>query len=59
MDKSKILNKPRDFKNLMREKKILQNDCPFLVHLYYAFQNETNFYLVMDYVGMSFFFLIF
>mmetsp|Transcript_19481 Transcript_19481/g.27178 ORF Transcript_19481/g.27178 Transcript_19481/m.27178 type:complete len:694 (-) Transcript_19481:65-2146(-) len=51
MDKAKILNKPRDFKNLMSEKRILQNDCCFLVHLHYAFQNETDFVLVMDFIG--------
>jgi len=51
MDKQKILNKPRDFKNLMSEKRILQNDCSFLVHLYWAFQTETEFVLVMDFVG--------
>jgi len=51
MDKQKILNKPRDFKNLMSEKRILQNDCSFLVHLYWAFQTETEFCLVMDFVG--------
>lgn len=52
MDKAKIMNKPRDFKNLMSEKKILQNDSAFLVHLHWAFQNETDFVLVMDFVGM-------
>jgi len=51
MDKQKILNKPRDFKNLMSEKRILQNDCCFLVHLHWAFQTETEFCLVMDFVG--------
>lgn len=51
MEKDKILTKPRDFKNLMSEKRILQNDNTFLVHLYYAFQNETDFCLVMDYIG--------
>jgi serine/threonine protein kinase len=51
MEKARILNKPRDFKNLMSEKKILQNDCSFLVHLNYAFQTETDFYLVMDFMG--------
>lgn len=37
----------------MREKKILQNDCPFLVHLHWALQTEEYCYLVMDFVGMS------
>lgn len=53
MDKAKIMNKPRDFKNLMSEKKILQNDSAFLVHLHWAFQNDTDFVLVMDFVGKS------
>lgn len=52
MDKKKIMEKPRDFKNLMSEKKILQNDCCFLVHLHWAFQTETDFCLVMDFIGM-------
>jgi len=51
MEKDKILTKPRDFKNLMSEKRILQNDNTFLVHLYYAFQTETDFCFVMDYIG--------
>jgi len=51
MDKARILNKPRDFKNLMSEKRILQNDSAFLVHLHWAFQTDTDFYLVMDFVG--------
>eukprot|EP01114_Cavostelium_apophysatum_P012722 TRINITY_DN2910_c0_g1_i1.p1 TRINITY_DN2910_c0_g1~~TRINITY_DN2910_c0_g1_i1.p1 ORF type:complete len:655 (-),score=195.25 TRINITY_DN2910_c0_g1_i1:52-2016(-) len=51
MDKTRILNKPRDFKNLMSEKRILQNDSAFLVHLHWAFQTDTDFYLVMDFVG--------
>jgi serine/threonine protein kinase len=51
IEKSKIMEKPRDFKNLMSEKRILQNDCPFLVHLHYAFQTDTDFYLVMDFLG--------
>jgi serine/threonine protein kinase len=51
IEKSKVMDKPRDFKNLMSEKRILQNDCPFLVHLYYSFQTTTDFYLVMDFLG--------
>lgn len=38
----------------MSEKRILQNDCPFLVHLYYSFQTPTDFYLVMDFLGKFF-----
>jgi hypothetical protein len=53
MEKARIMNKPRDFKNLMSEKKILQNDCSFLVHLHWAFQTDTDFYLVMDFLGMK------
>jgi len=51
MEKLKILEKPRDFKNLMSEKQILQNDNAFLVHLHYAFQSKTEFYLVMDFLA--------
>jgi len=35
----------------MSEKKILQNSCCFLVHLHWAFQTETDFCFVMDFVG--------
>lgn len=49
--KENVINEPHDFKNLMTEKKILQNDCPFLVHLHFAFQTEKEFVLVMDYLG--------
>eukprot|EP01116_Phalansterium_solitarium_P024102 TRINITY_DN8717_c0_g2_i1.p1 TRINITY_DN8717_c0_g2~~TRINITY_DN8717_c0_g2_i1.p1 ORF type:complete len:755 (-),score=332.11 TRINITY_DN8717_c0_g2_i1:955-3219(-) len=45
------MGRDKDFKNLMTEKKILQNDSPFLVHLHYAFQTQTDFYLVMDFCG--------
>jgi len=51
MEKAKIIEKPRDFKNLMSEKRILQNDFIFLVHLHYAFQTDTDFYLIMDFLG--------
>lgn len=50
MEKAHILKKERDFKNLMSERKILQNNSCFLVHLHYAFQTETDFYLVMDFM---------
>eukprot|EP01118_Nematostelium_gracile_P016645 TRINITY_DN6948_c0_g1_i1.p1 TRINITY_DN6948_c0_g1~~TRINITY_DN6948_c0_g1_i1.p1 ORF type:complete len:499 (+),score=115.77 TRINITY_DN6948_c0_g1_i1:50-1498(+) len=50
MNKS-LLKEEGEMEALMTEKKILQNDCPFLVQLHFSFQNKKHFFLVMDYVG--------
>jgi serine/threonine protein kinase len=52
----KIMNKEAieeegELKALMSEKRILQNDSPFLVHLHFSFQTETQVFLVMDFLG--------
>lgn len=48
MSKARILNK-RSVKSVMNERQILtQLNNPFLVNMYYAFQDRENLYLVMD-----------
>jgi len=49
MDKEAIIEEG-EMEGLLSEKKILQNDCPFLVHLHFSFQSQKHFYLVMDYI---------
>lgn len=48
MSKARILTK-RSVKSVMNERSILtQLNSPFLVNMYYAFQDRENLYLVMD-----------
>ena len=48
MSKARILTK-RSVKSVMNERQILtQLNSPFLVNMYYAFQDRENLYLVMD-----------
>ena len=48
MSKARILTK-RSVKSVMNERQILtQLHSPFLVNMYYAFQDRENLYLVMD-----------
>ena len=48
MSKARILNK-RSVKSVMNERQILTSlHNPFLVNMYYAFQDRENLYLVMD-----------
>ena len=48
MSKARILTK-RSVKSVMNERQILtQLHNPFLVNMYYAFQDRENLYLVMD-----------
>ncbi len=48
MSKARIITK-RSVKSVMNEKQILtQLNNPFLVNMYYAFQDRENLYLVMD-----------
>jgi len=49
MEKEAIIEEG-EMEGLLSEKKILQNDCPFLVHLHFSFQSQKHFYLVMDYI---------
>jgi len=49
-DKESIIEEG-EMEALLSEKKVLQNDCPFLVHLHYSFQTQKHFYLVMDYIA--------
>lgn len=39
------------FPGLLAEKKIMLNDNPFLVHLYYSFVSQNQLYFVMDYIS--------
>ena len=41
---------------LTLEKKIMQNDCPFLVHSHYFFETAKEYSLVLDYIGNHLFF---
>ena len=48
MSKARILTK-RSVRSVMNERQILtQLHSPFLVNMYYAFQDRENLYLVMD-----------
>ena len=48
MSKARIITK-RSVKSVMNERQILtQLNSPFLVNMYYAFQDRENLYLVMD-----------
>lgn len=48
MNKARILTK-RSVKSVMNERQILTFlNSPFLVNMYYAFQDRENLYLVMD-----------
>ena len=51
MSKARILTK-RSLKSVMNERQILtQLNNPFIVNMYYAFQDRENLYLVMDYLS--------
>lgn len=51
MSKARILTK-RSLKSVMNERQILtQLNNPFIVNMYYAFQDRENVYLVMDYLS--------
>ena len=48
MSKARIITK-RSVKSVINERQILtQLNSPFLVNMYYAFQDRENLYLVMD-----------
>ena len=47
----RLFNGSGDFESLSQEKKILQNDSPFLVHLYFTFLSEQCLFFVMDFIG--------
>lgn len=48
MSKARIITK-RSVKSVMNERQILtQLNNPFIVNMYYAFQDRENIYLVMD-----------
>ena len=48
MSKARIITK-RSIKSVMNERQILtQLHNPFIVNMYYAFQDRDNLYLVMD-----------
>ena len=51
MSKARIITK-RSVKSVMNERQILaQLKNPFIVNMYYAFQDRENLYLVMDYLS--------
>ena len=51
MSKARIITK-RSIKSVMNERQILtQLHNPFIVNMYYAFQDRENLYLVMDYLS--------
>lgn len=51
MSKARILTK-RSLKSVINERQILtQLHNPFIVNMYYAFQDRENLYLVMDYLS--------
>jgi len=50
MNKTKISGQ-RQLQCLIAEKKIMLNDNPFLVHLYYSFQTTEQLYFVMDFIS--------
>ena len=51
MSKARILTK-RSLKSVMNERQILtQLHNPYIVNMYYAFQDRDNLYLVMDYLS--------
>ena len=45
MDKEKI-----EVQSCITEKKVLINDCPFLLHLYYSFHTNSKLYFVTDFL---------
>jgi len=47
MNKANIV-KPKQVQSLLSEKNIMLNDCPYLIHLHYSFQDAEKVYLVMD-----------
>jgi serine/threonine protein kinase len=48
MSKARVITK-RSVKSVMNERQILtQLNSPFLVNMYYAFQDRENLYLLMD-----------
>lgn len=51
IDKESLLQEG-ELDTLLPEKKILQNDSPFLVHLYYAFQSQKHIFFSMDFIGI-------
>lgn len=51
MSKARILNK-KSIKSVMNERSILsQLNNPFIVNMYFAFQDRENLFLVMDYLS--------
>ena len=51
MSKARILTK-RSIKSVMNEREILTAlNNPFIVNMYYAFQDRENVYLVMDFLS--------
>ena len=51
MSKARIITK-RSVKSVMNERQILEQlKHPFIVNMYYAFQDRENLYLVMDYLS--------
>lgn len=49
LEKTRITGE-RAFQGLMAEKKIMLNDNPFLVHLYFSFVSDVHLFFVMDYI---------
>lgn len=50
IEKSRISSK-KAISHIMTEKKVLVNDSPFLLHLYYSFQTSTKLYLITDFLA--------
>lgn len=51
VDKSKTFTEKKKLKSLISERNILLNDSPFLVHLHYTFQNEIEYFFVLDFLS--------
>lgn len=49
IDKNRLASQ-KDLQGLLTERRVLTNDCPFLLRLHFAFQNDTKLFLVMDYI---------
>ena len=46
-----IINSEKAIEHIVTEKKVLVNDSPFLLHLYYSFQTKSKLYLVTDFLA--------
>ena len=50
IEKSRVTS-DKALEHILTEKKVLINDCPFLLHLHYSFQTATKLCLVTDFLG--------